>query len=167
MTSKECDRGRRERAKCDETKWVSTILLVESQYLKLKHGPYEKFFDLIEIGTFTTCYDQSTILTAGHFYFLAKWQNSSKNVPHNQFKPSLQGKLADFRDLLALISSPFFSLVTMWRVLRFWCLMGILALVHSSAVGPHLTLPDALYHARIDPKILRCTLQTTPPLIKP
>ena len=108
MTSKECDRGRRERAKCDETKWVSTILLVESQYLKLKHGPYEKFFDLIEIWTFTTCYDQSTILTAGHFYFLAKWQNSSKNVPHNQFKPSLQGKLADFRDLLALISSPFF-----------------------------------------------------------
>ena len=100
-------------------------------------------------------------------FFLAKWQNSSKNVPHNQFKPSLQGKLADFRDLLALISSPFFSLVTMWRVLRFWCLMGIMALVHSSAVGHHLTLPDALYHARIDPKILRCTLQSTPPLIKP
>ena len=163
MTSKECERGRRERAKCDETKWVSTILLVESQYLKLKHGPYEKFFDLIEIWTFTTCYDQSTILTAGHFY---SWQND-KILP-KMFPESVQAiSLADFRDLLALISSPFFSLVTMWRVLRFWCLMGILALVHSSAVGPHLTLPDAIYHARIDPKILRCTLQTTPPLIKP
>ena len=167
MTSKECDRGRRERAKCDETKWVSTILLVESQYLQLKHGPYEKFFDLIEIWTFTTCYDQSTILTAGHFY---SWQND-KILPKNVLRISSSHLFKENWQILGIYwpSSAvlFFSLVTMWRVLRFWCLMGILALVHSSAVGPHLTLPDALHHARIDPKILRCTLQTTPPLIKP
>ena len=130
MTSKECERGRRERAKCDETKWVSTILLVESQYLKLKHGPYEKFFDLIEIWTFTTCYDQSTILTAGHFY---SWQND-KILP-KMFPESVQAiSLADFRDLLALISSPFFltsSNVEGAKILMFDGYLGIGPFVSS------------------------------------
>ena len=84
------------------------------------------------------------------------------------FPASVQAiSLADFRDLLALISSPFFltsNNVEGVKILMFDRYHGIGPFVSSWS---HLTLPDALYHARIDPKILRCTLQTTPPLIKP
>ena len=144
MTSKEPDTGARpERAKCDETIWVSTSLYyqwpnqfwLEPQKMSLQILTWLKF------EPFTTRYDQSTVLTAGRCSnFLAKWQNSSKSASQNRPGQSLLWNLADFYAFMAILA------LIGWLSLSNSCnneegvkivmLDGYLCvLVHSSAAG--------------------------------
>ena len=71
MTSQERDTGARpERAKCDETIWVSTspflIRIRPNQFCRLEPENFSlQILTWLKFEPFTTRYDQSTVLTAG------------------------------------------------------------------------------------------------------
>ena len=167
MTSKERNTGRPARVKCDETIWVSTIFLLTSAWFESLSYFLHKFWpdcnsSVLQLVTIS---GRSLLQVAP-----ISWQNDK--IPPNMLHKFTWDNLCYeiwqiFTTLLDVISCLSLSnSATMWRVSRLWCLMGILVLVHSSAVGSSFPRAWCFIPCQDRSQILS-TLQPTPPLIKP